>query len=448
MGKSAQIGLHTWLPDAMEGPTPVSALIHAATLVTAGVYLVLRSSPIIEYGPTTLIVITWVGALTAFFAASTGLLQNDLKRVIAYSTCSQMGYLFMACGLSQYNVALFHLVNHAFFKALLFLAAGAVLHATYDQQDQRRLGGLLGFLPFTYTAILIGSLSLMALPWLTGFYSKDLILEVAYGQYEFSGIAAYWLGTLSACLTAFYSLRLISLTFLTYPNASKSVYLNTHDAPTIVMIPLTILSLLAIFFGYIGRDMFVGMGSDFLSPSLFTHPSHITLMEAEFGLSLGIKLLPAIGTLAGAGLALYLYHVAPLFTIALTNSPTGQKLYRFFNGKYFVDVIYNHYFINGGLQFGYTVSKTLDRGIIELVGPHGLSSSLTTSSKTISKQDNGSVTSYALYILLGQIIITLVVFAPILFQSTSDVMSISMIQVLLVSVGIILLLDTKNTSNH
>jgi len=448
MGKSAQIGLHTWLPDAIEGPTPVSALIHAATLVTAGVYLVLRSSPIIEYGPTTLIVITWVGALTAFFAASTGLLQNDLKRVIAYSTCSQMGYLFMACGLSQYNVALFHLVNHAFFKALLFLAAGAVLHATYDQQDQRRLGGLLGFLPFTYTAILIGSLSLMALPWLTGFYSKDLILEVAYGQYEFSGIAAYWLGTLSACLTAFYSLRLISLTFLTYPNASKSVYLNTHDAPTIVMIPLTILSLLAIFFGYIGRDMFVGMGSDFLSPSLFTHPSHITLMEAEFGLSLGIKLLPAIGTLAGAGLALYLYHVAPLFTIALTNSPTGQKLYRFFNGKYFVDVIYNHYFINGGLQFGYTVSKTLDRGIIELVGPHGLSSSLTTSSKTISKQDNGSVTSYALYILLGQIIITLVVFAPILFQSTSDVMSISMIQVLLVSVGIILLLDTKNTSNH
>jgi len=448
MGKSAQIGLHTWLPDAMEGPTPVSALIHAATLVTAGVYLVLRSSPIIEYGPTTLIVITWVGALTAFFAASTGLLQNDLKRVIAYSTCSQMGYLFMACGLSQYNVALFHLVNHAFFKALLFLAAGAVLHATYDQQDQRRLGGLLGFLPFTYTAILIGSLSLMALPWLTGFYSKDLILEVAYGQYEFSGIAAYWLGTLSACLTAFYSLRLISLTFLTYPNASKSVYLNTHDAPTIVMIPLTILSLLAIFFGYIGRDMFVGMGSDFLSPSLFTHPSHITLMEAEFGLSLGIKLLPAIGTLAGAGLALYLYHVAPLFTIALTNSPTGQKLYRFFNGKYFVDVIYNHYFINGGLQFGYTVSKTLDRGIIELVGPHGPSSSLTTSSKTISKQDNGSVTSYALYILLGQIIITLVVFAPILFQSTSDVMSISMIQVLLVSVGIILLLDTKNTSNH
>ena len=417
MGKSAQIGLHTWLPDAMEGPTPVSALIHAATLVTAGVYLVLRSSPIIEYGPTTLIVITWVGALTAFFAASTGLLQNDLKRVIAYSTCSQMGYLFMACGLSQYNVALFHLVNHAFFKALLFLAAGAVLHATYDQQDQRRLGGLIGFLPFTYTAILIGSLSLMALPWLTGFYSKDLILEVAYGQYEFSGQAAYWLGTISACLTAFYSLRLISLTFLTYPNASKSVYLNTHDAPTIVMIPLIILSLLAIFFGYLGRDLFVGMGSDFLSPSLFIHPSHISLVEAEFGLPLLIKLLPAIGTLGGAGLALYMYHVLPLFTIQLTNTSFGRNLYRFFNGKYYVDVIYNHYFINGGLNVGYTVSKTLDRGIIELIGPYGLSTSLTRSSRDISKLDTGNLTSYALYIMLGLIVITLMLFSPIMLSN-------------------------------
>lgn len=173
------------------GPTPVSALIHAATLVTAGVYLLLRSSPLIEYGPTALIIITFVGALTAFFAASTGLLQNDIKRVIAYSTCSQIGYLFMACGLSQYNTAIFHLVNHAFFKALLFLAAGAVLHATYDQQDQRYLGGLIGFLPFTYVSILIGSLSLMAIPFMTGFYSKDLILEQAYGSYDFSGHIAY-----------------------------------------------------------------------------------------------------------------------------------------------------------------------------------------------------------------------------------------------------------------
>ncbi len=401
----------------MEGPTPVSALIHAATLVTAGVYLLLRSSPVIEYGPTTLIIITWVGALTAFFAASTGLLQNDLKRVIAYSTCSQMGYLFMACGLSQYNVALFHLVNHAFFKALLFLAAGAVLHATYDQQDQRRLGGLIGFLPFTYTAILIGSLSLMALPWLTGFYSKDLILEVAYGQYEFSGQVAYWLGTLSACLTAFYSLRLISLTFLTYPNASKSVYLHTHDAPTIVMIPLIILSLLAIFFGYIARDLFVGMGSDFLSPSLFTHPSHISLIEAEFGLPQIIKLLPAIGTLMGAGLALYLYHILPVFTIDLTNNTLGQKLYRFFNGKYYIDVIYNHYIINGGLQLGYVISKVLDRGIIELVGPYGLATGLTSGSKDIAKLDTGNLTSYALYLAIALVTLVMILLSPVLLNA-------------------------------
>lgn len=419
MGKSAQLGLHTWLPDAMEGPTPVSALIHAATLVTAGVYLLLRSSPLLEYAPTALLVITWVGALTAFFAASTGVLQNDLKRVIAYSTCSQMGYLFMACGLSQYNVALFHLVNHAFFKALLFLAAGAVLHATHDQQDQRRLGGLLGFLPFTYTCILIGSLSLMALPWLTGFYSKDLILEVAYAQYEFSGNVAYWLGTISAALTAFYSFRLISMTFLTYPNASKSVYLHAHDASTIVMIPLLILSILAIFFGYIGRDLFVGMGSDFLSTSLFTHPNHITLIEAEFGLPLGVKLLPAIATLLGAGVSLYLYHVATNFTIQLTTTNVGRNLYKFFNGKYYFDVIYNHYVINGALQLGYIVSKTLDRGMIELIGPHGLTTGLYSSSNDIAKLDTGSLTSYALYFMMSLILVTLLLFSSILLPENS-----------------------------
>jgi NADH-ubiquinone oxidoreductase chain 5 len=399
-------------------PTPVSALIHAATLVTAGVYLLLRSSPVIEYGPTTLIVITWVGALTAFFAASTGLLQNDLKRVIAYSTCSQMGYLFMACGLSQYNVALFHLVNHAFFKALLFLAAGAVLHATYDQQDQRRLGGLIGFLPFTYTAILIGSLSLIALPWLTGFYSKDIIIELAYGQYQFSGMVAYWLGTISAGLTAFYSLRLISLTFLTYPNAPKSVYNNVHDAPTIVMIPLAILSILAIFFGYIASDLFVGIGSDFLSQSLFTHPSHITLVEAE-NIPLLPKLLPIILSIVGAGAALYFYHVLPTVLINLTDTQLGQKLYKYLNGKYYIDLIYNHYIINSALQIGYTISKVLDRGIIELVGPHGLATGLISGSKDIAKLDTGRspLTSYALYLAIALVTLVMILLSPVLLNA-------------------------------
>ncbi|CAO1639674.1 unnamed protein product (mitochondrion) [Sympodiomycopsis kandeliae] len=408
MGKSAQFGLHTWLPDAIEGPTPVSALIHAATLVTAGVYLVLRSRPIIEYGPTTLCVITFLGRITAFFAASTGLVQNDLKRVIAYSTCSQIGYLFIACGLSQYNVALFHLVNHAFFKALLFLSAGAVLHATYDEQDQRKLGGLIAFLPFAYTAILIGSLSLMAFPFITGFYSKDLILELAYGQYLFSGQIAYYIGTISASFTAFYSLRLIRLTFLSYPNASKKVYVNAHDAPVIVIIPLTILRLLAIFFGFSRRDLFVGISSDFLSEALFQNTGHIYIVEAEFAVPTIIKLLPLFISVGAACLCLYLYHIVPRYTRELQIN--FHKIYLFLSGKYFVDVIYNHYRIYKGLNIGYIVSKLLDRGLIELSGPFGLEKILSKGSQDIAKLDTGNLTTYALYITIQIVSIIFLLF--------------------------------------
>mgnify|MGYP004007582619 CR=1 FL=1 len=191
VGKSAQLGLHTWLPDAMEGPTPVSALIHAATMVTAGVYMIIRCSPLFEYAPLALVVVTIIGAMTAFFAATTGLLQNDLKKVIAYSTCSQLGYMVFAAGLSQYSVSMFHLMNHAYFKALLFLSAGSVIHALADEQDMRRMGGLVKLLPFTYTMILIGSLALMGFPFLTGFYSKDVILEVAYAHFSFQGSFAH-----------------------------------------------------------------------------------------------------------------------------------------------------------------------------------------------------------------------------------------------------------------
>lgn len=380
----------------------------------------LRSSPIIEYGPTVLVVITWVGALTAFFAATTGLLQNDLKRVIAYSTCSQMGYLFMAVGLSQYNVALFHLVNHAFFKALLFLAAGAVIHGMADQQDLRRLGGLVNFLPFTYTAILIGSLSLMAFPFLTGFYSKDLILEVALGQYEVSGNIAYWLGTISAVFTAFYSFRLISLTFFTVPNAPKGDYLHAHEAPMIIVIPLVILSILSIGFGYVAKDMFVGVGTDFLSTALFQHPNHISLIEAEFGIPLVLKLLPAIGSFFGAALAVYLYHVTPLFTINLTNNSLGKGIYAFLNSKWLVDNVYNQFIITGGLRLGHTISKVIDRGILELVGPFGLSNVLSNTGRNIASYDTGIITSYALYIILGLIRFLFLLFAPILLGSTLE----------------------------
>ncbi|CAO1638518.1 unnamed protein product (mitochondrion) [Parajaminaea phylloscopi] len=441
IGKSAQFGLHTWLPDAMEGPTPVSALIHAATLVTAGVYLMLRSSPVLEYGPTALIAITFVGAITAFFASSTGLLQNDLKRVIAYSTCSQIGYLFIACGLSQYNASLFHLVNHAFFKALLFLSAGAVLHATLDQQDQRKLGGLLGFLPFAYTSILIGSLSLIALPFLTGFYSKDLILELSYGQYLFQGQICYYLGTISASLTAFYSLRLISLTFLTYPNANKFTYSNTHDAPTIVIVVLTILSLLAIFFGYICRDLYVGIASDFLSDSLFIHPRNIILVEAEFGLTTLIKLMPLLGTILGASLCLYMYHILPVFTTQLTNTKLGKELYRFFNSKYYVDVIYNHYIIYKSLLLGYTLSKVLDRGVIELVGPYGFEKGLSNTSQNISRLDTGNLTNYALYITIAMLSIVFILFSPTLLNIPS--INIEIVFIIIINLVIIPVLFTR-----
>jgi NADH-ubiquinone oxidoreductase chain 5 len=447
MGKSAQIGLHSWLPGSMEGPTPVSALIHAATLVTAGVYLLMRSSPLIEYGPTALIVIMWVGAITAFFAATCGLLQNDLKRIVAFSTISQMGYLFMAVGLSQYNVALFHLVNHAFFKALLFLAAGAVIHAMADQQDVRRLGGLINFLPFTYTAILIGSMSLMALPWLTGFYSKDLIIELAYAQYQFSGAAGYWLGTLTAILTAFYSFRLISLVFLSYPNAPKNDYLHSHEASTAVVIPLFVLSLFSIFFGYIFADLFVGVGTDFFGNSLFIHPDHITLIEAEFSLPILFKLLPTIGSVLAAVLAVFLYHKAPNFLVELTESPLGRSIYQFFNGKYLIDIIYNNYIIAGGLTLGYNITKILDRGVIELVGPYGLSSVLSNTGKNIAKLDTGIITSYALYIVLGLITLLFLLFGPVLLNASPIMGAVSEIRLIIIYLAALVLISNKSV-NH
>nr|YP_009498225.1 NADH dehydrogenase subunit 5 [Lactifluus piperatus]AWX53011.1 NADH dehydrogenase subunit 5 [Lactifluus piperatus] len=418
MAKSAQIPLHSWLPGSMEGPTPVSALIHAATLVTAGLYLLLRSSPLLEYSSTALLVITLTGATTAFFAATCGLVQNDLKRIIAFSTISQLGYMVMAVGLSQYNVALMHVINHAFFKALLFLGAGAVIHSFSDQQDVRRLGGLIKFLPFTYTTMLVGSLSLLATPWLTGFYSKDLIIELAYGQYSFSGTYAFILGSITAGLTAFYSFRLICLVFLIVPNGPKQSYLNTHEANNKVIIPLFLLALFSIFFGFIFSDLFVGMASDFFSNAIFIKPNNIYLIEAEFSLPLIIKLLPALLSLVGASLAIILYHKSSKFIIGLTENFIGKNLYTFFNGKYFFDIIYNNYFINKGLELGYIISKVLDRGIIEIVGPYGLSQTFTNTGKNISKLDTGVITTYSIYITLSLISLIFLNFAPILIETS------------------------------
>nr|UHB41853.1 NADH dehydrogenase subunit 5 [Butyriboletus roseoflavus] len=417
MAKSAQIPLHSWLPGSMEAPTPVSALLHAATLVTAGLYLLIRSSAILEFSPTALLVITLIGASTAFFAATCGLVQNDLKRIIAFSTISQLGYMVMAVGLSQYNVALMHVVNHAFFKALLFLGAGAVIHSFADEQDIRKMGGLIKLLPFSYTAMLVGSLSLLATPWLSGFYSKDLIIELAYGQYSFSGIYAYILGSLTAGLTAFYSFRLISLVFLTVPNGIKNVYLNSHESNFAVIIPLFILALFSIFFGFVFSDLFVGVGSDFFANSIFINPNNISIIEAEFSLPLIIKLLPSLFSILGATSAIFLYHVYPDFIINLTDSALGKKIYTFLNGKYFFDVIYNYYIISAGLLTGNTISKVLDRGVIELLGPYGLASVLENTANNIAKLDTGVITTYSLYITIGILSLLFLVFAPLLFDT-------------------------------
>ena len=446
MAKSANIPFHSWLPGSMEAPTPVSALLHAATLVTAGIYLLLRSSPILEFSSTALLIITLIGATTAFFAATSGLVQNDLKRIIAFSTISQLGYMVMAVGLSQYNVALMHTVNHAFFKALLFLGAGAVIHSFADQQDIRKMGGLIKFLPFTYSVMLVGSLSLLATPFLTGFYSKDLILELAFGQYTFSGFYAYILGTITAGITAFYSFRLISLVFLTVPNGPKFNYLHSHESNLAIIIPLFILALFSILFGFVFSDLFVGVGSDFFGNSLFIHPNNISIIEAEFSLNLIIKLLPVILSLIGSVLAIYLYHNNPEFINQLTDNSISRKIYGFLNGKYYFDVIYNHYFISKGLLLGYTISKELDRGAIEFLGPYGLSTAFTNTGNNIAKLDTGIVTTYALYITLGLLSLLFVVFAPILID-VSMLSEFRLVIIYLASIILVLSFPSLNNKN-
>jgi len=247
----------------MEGPTPVSALIHAATMVTAGVYLLMRSSPLIEYSSTVLLLCLWLGAITTVFSSLIGLFQQDIKKVIAYSTMSQLGMMVIAVGLSSYNIALFHLVNHAFYKALLFLGAGAVIHAVADNQDFRRYGGLRPFLPLTYSVMLIASLSLVAFPFMTGFYSKDFILESAYGQFYFSSTVVYIIATIGAMFTTLYSVKVLYLTFLTNPNGPLINYQQAHEGDIFMSLPLIILAVFSIFFGFITKDMFIGLGSDF-----------------------------------------------------------------------------------------------------------------------------------------------------------------------------------------
>jgi NADH-ubiquinone oxidoreductase chain 5 len=308
IGKSAQLGLHTWLPDAIEGPTPVSALIHAATIVTAGVFLLVRCSPIFEFCPTILWFITLFGGMTAFFAATTGLFQNDLKKVIAYSTCSQLGYMIFSCGLSAYNVGLFHLANHAFFKALLFLTAGGIIHAVNDEQDIRKIGGLVQILPFCYSIMLVGSIALIGFPFLSGFYSKEVILEIAYAKSDTVSQFAYIFGVLAAFFTALYSTRSIYLTFFSIPRGFKKNFENSHEVPSAIGLPLAVLFIGSVFFGYTLRDLFIGLGSSFFGNAIFTHPVHFIVVEAEF-LPLFIKLIPLIFSFFGIFMGILIYFL-------------------------------------------------------------------------------------------------------------------------------------------
>jgi len=401
VGKSAQLGLHTWLPDAMEGPTPVSALIHAATMVTAGVFLLARCSPLFEYAPQALCVVTFVGAMTSFFAATTGVVQNDLKRVIAYSTCSQLGYMIFACGLSHYSVGVFHLMNHAFFKALLFLSAGSVIHALADEQDMRKMGGIVQLLPFTYSMMFIGSLALIGFPFLTGFYSKDVILEVAYANYTVSGNFAYWLGAISALFTSYYSFRLLFLTFLGQSNAYKISLQNVHDAPFMMSFPLVFLAFGSIFVGYLGKDMMIGLGTDFWGNALFILPQNILYVESEY-IPQSIKMIPLIFSGLGAIVAYIINLKFASFTYKIKTSFFGRKLYTFLNKRWLFDKVYNDFFGYPSLKFGYEISfRTIDKGVLEILGPTGIAKTITDFLRHVSAFQSGFVYHYALVMLIG-----------------------------------------------
>jgi NADH-ubiquinone oxidoreductase chain 5 len=402
MAKSSQVGLHIWLPMAMEGPTPVSALIHAATMVTAGVYLLIRSSPLIEYSSTVLLICLWLGAVTTVFSSLIGLFQQDIKKIIAYSTMSQLGMMVIAIGLSSYNIAIFHLMNHAFYKGLLFLGAGAVIHAVGDNQDLRKYGGLISFLPLTYTVILIASLSLVAFPFMTGFYSKDFILESAYGQYFFSSINVYFIAVIGAIFTTLYSVKVIYLTFLTNPNGSVNYYKNAHEGDIFLSLPLVVLAIFSIYFGYLTKDIYIGLGSGFfVDNSIFIHPMHEILINTEFGVPTLFKLIPFILTVLFSILAViypeFMGNVITNFKL----SKLGYYIFGFFNQRFLIEFFYNNYIVNTVLNIGGKTTKILDKGSVEWIGPYGIWSILNKISKNISLVSKGVVTDYAVYILVS-----------------------------------------------
>ena len=395
MGKSAQIFLHTWLPDAMEGPTPVSALIHAATMVTAGVFLVVRCSPIFEYSPFVLNIIVLVGATTAFFAGTIGLVQNDIKRVIAYSTCSQLGYMFFAAGLGAYHIAIFHLFTHAFFKALLFLGAGSVIHAFNDEQDMRNMGGVWKKIPYTYSLMIIGTLALTGFPFLSGFFSKDAIIETAYSSTSFFAGYAVTIGVLTAFMTSLYSWRLIFMTFHgTYNNKNISLS-KVHESPAVMLVPLLFLALGAIFAGYAFKDYFIGSQFiQFWSSSIFFLKEFVLLHPP-----LWFLLLTPILVLLAIPLSYYFFvkDKKSLDGFVEINKP----LYNFLVNKWYFDELYDFLFVKPAKKIGTFFWKIGDGTIIDGFGPDGLTKLIKSVSDKAVQFQSGFLYHYAFVILIG-----------------------------------------------
>jgi len=396
MGKSAQIFLHTWLPDAMEGPTPVSALIHAATMVTAGVFLVVRCSPIFEYSPLTLNIITIVGMTTAFFAATIALVQTDIKKIIAYSTCSQLGYMFFAAGVGAYNVAMFHLFTHAFFKALLFLGSGSVIHSFKDEQDINQMGAVYKKLPYTYIFMIIGTLALTGFPFLSGFYSKDAIIEFAYLKGNTTGYYAAGIGIFTAVLTSIYSWRLIFKTFHGEYNNRKIDINEMHESPLVMLIPLFVLAIGAIFAGFLFKDLFIGHSEQnvfwgnsikFLNPLSIEHPP------------LWFLLTTPILVLISIPLAYYLFVKNKDIPNRIVQS--NKPLYNFLINKWYFDELYNVLFIQSSKKIGLFFWKIIDIKVIDKFGPDGVSLLIKNLSLRASKFQSGFIYQYAFMILLG-----------------------------------------------
>jgi NADH-quinone oxidoreductase subunit L len=401
MGKSAQIGLHTWLPDAMEGPTPVSALIHAATMVTAGVFMVARLSPLFEYAPTALAVVTVIGGTTAIFAASVGMAQNDIKRVIAYSTCSQLGYMFFAAGVSAYSAAIFHLMTHAFFKALLFLGAGSVIHAMSGEQDMRKMGGIWRLVPMTYALMWIGSLALAGIPPFAGYFSKDVILEAAWASGTGVGRYAFWLGVFAAFLTAFYSWRLLFLTFHGAPRAGKEVMEHVHESPQVMILPLVVLAAGAAFAGWLGYNDFVGEGQ-FWRQSILVLPDHGSLAAAHHAPEWVGKLPFAMGIL-GIGVAWLAYIWRP--EIPAIAARRLRALYLFLLNKWYFDELYDAVIVRPTMALGVEFWKKGDGAVIDGLGPDGAASTTIRLAARASRFQTGYLYHYAFVMLIGVVLL-------------------------------------------